>query len=282
MIHEVATHVPEEMTEDLGEIISHWIGHLVPPVIEALKNNLRVVRPGLGPAEYEVMARRTIVQYGLGIKDYLLKGAGRLSLFQLDGEPPPPLLELINNHKGFLLVSAHFGNFEMGSAMMQHYNVPGTVIALPEEVAEIDRMRVANRRAHGAETLVVGSDLDTLIKAKRDLSNGHALAMLVDRHLPKNSLPVQFFGRTCQFLRTPAMLARHAGAPLVPVAIVRTGRSRYHLHTGDPIRVAGVREEAGLIAAMQQVADFFEGFIRKHPDHWFNFYDYFAKATKPD
>jgi KDO2-lipid IV(A) lauroyltransferase len=281
MIHEVAAHIPEELTEDVGEVIAHWIGHLVPPVIEALKRNCRVVRPGLSAAEYEVIARRTIVTYGLGIKDYLLKGAGRLSHFEIEGAPPPPMRALIDARKGFLLVSAHFGNFEMGSAMMQRYNVPGTVVALPEDVAEIDRMRVDNRRMHGAETLVVGSDLDTLIKAKRDLASGHALAMLVERHLPKNALPVQFFGRTCYFLRTPALLARHSGAPLIPVAIIRTGRSRYRMHSGDPIRVAGTREEAGLIAATQQVADFFAEFIRKHPDHWFNFYDYFAAATKP-
>ena len=88
--------------------------------------------------------------------------------------------------------------------------------------------------------------------------------------------------RNRQFLRSPALLARHAGAPMIPIAIVRTGRSHYHLHTGEPIRVGGVREEAGLIAATQQVADYFAGFIRKHPDHWFNFYDYFSAAARLD
>ena len=282
VMFELVTRIPDELGEEMGALMCRWTAHLLPQVIGALKSNIRVVRPGLSPAEYEAIAQQTFINYGLGVKDYFLKGAGKLDHFEIGGVPPPSVMGLINGKQGFLIASAHFGNFEIGTAMMQRFGVPGAVMALPEEVAAINEMRVNYRIAFGTETLVVGSDIETFLKAKRDLANGHALALLVDRHLPKNSLPVQFFGRTCHFMRTPALLARHAGVPIVPIAILRTGRGIYHVEFGEAIKVPGRREEEGLITAMQQAADFFAIHLRRHPDHWFNFYDYFAAAAKPD
>ncbi len=276
-LHEVISRMPEDLTEHLGEVISDWVGFYLPKVHEALRRNLSVVKPGLPDAEYRELARRTIVNYSLGVKDYLLHAAGKLSRFEMAGEPSPGLRERMDEGKGFILVSAHFGNFEMGAALLQRYGLRGTIVALPEEVAAIDALRVGTRAGWGAETLAVGSDLETFLVAKKRLADGGALAMLVERHLPRNELPVKFFGRDCKFLRTPAQLARHTGAPLVPVAALRVGQSRYLMDCGEPIYFPGTRNEADLVEGMQQIADYFEAHIRRNPDHWFNFYDYFGK-----
>lgn len=281
LIEELIGRLPEDFSEQLGELLAHWAGWLLPGTLKALRANIEGVRPGLPAAEYEILARRTLVQYSLGVKDYLLQSSDRLQKFEMTGEPSQGVRDLMAQGKGFLIVSAHYGNFELGSYMLQKHNMQAAIIALPEEVAAIDAMRVRNRQAFGVETLPVGSELDTFLAAKRHLAQGRALAMLVDRQLPKNGIPVNWFGKRCLFLRTPAQLARHSGAPLVPVSVTRLGQSRYRMDCGEPVIVPGTRNESDLVDAMQQVADFFAARISRHPDQWFNFYDYFAAAGDP-
>lgn len=282
LLQAVLEAVPEDLNEQLGEVVTGWVAHYLPAVQTALAANLAVTAPGRAPAEYRAMALETVVHYSLGVKDYLLQSAGKLSRFRMDGEPSPGVRDMIEIGRGFILVSAHLGNFELGSALIQRYGLNGAIVALPEEIAAIDALRVGTRRNFGVDTLAVGTELDTFLRARRRLEQGGVLAMLVERHLPGNAVPVQFFGRTCHFLRSPAQLARLSGVPLVPVAVHRVGQSAYRLECGDPIRVPGTRREEDLVAAMQQVANFFEGWIRRHPDQWFNFYDYFAAAARPD
>jgi lauroyl/myristoyl acyltransferase len=108
----------------------------------------------------------------------------------------------------------------------------------------------------------------------RALRNNEIVALQFDGHpLAPGGTAVEFFGRPAGFHLGPFLLARAAGASVLPVFIVRSGRRRYQ------IRLLGryqPRTAADASDALRQVVAGFESLVRAHPHQWFQFADYWA------
>ena len=133
-----------------------------------------------------------------------------------------------------------------------------------------------------ADTIEVRQSLDTPLQIRRRLSEGRTVAMLMDRHVERDRVPVTMFGRRTHFLGAPALLAYLTGAPLVPIFLVREGRGRFRARPQEPIIIdrAGDRDEQVRRAA-QQVATLLEREIEARPECWYQFYRYW-EDTEPE
>src|SRR6478672_2754003 len=93
------------------------------------------------------------------------------------------------------------------------------------------------RDSLGIETLEIGQMLDTALRIRRVLSANGIVAMLLDRHIGRDRVEVEFFGRSTPFLRSPAMIGYLSGAPLLPAFMVRQPDRRFVGSFGDAISV---------------------------------------------
>ncbi len=101
--------------------------------------------------------------------------------------------------------------------------------------------------------------------------------MLLDRHLGKDYVEVEFFGKPAFFLRTPALLAFFSGAPLIPSFVYRDEADRLVVECGPAIDVPREGDrDANLRAATQAVAATIERQIRARPHYWYQFYSFWA------
>ena len=122
----------------------------------------------------------------------------------------------------------------------------------------MNRLRREIRDRLGVDTIEVRQSLDTALQIRRRLADNRVVAMLMDRHLGRDRVAVQFLGRAAWFLKTPALMGFMTGAPLVPCFIERTApgtvpgplrradprRARPPERRGDRDRGAGVRGSA--------------------------------------
>jgi KDO2-lipid IV(A) lauroyltransferase len=179
--------------------------------------------------------------------------------------------------KGILTVAGHFGNWEIGAVMLRAFGYPLTVLAMQHAADEANKMRQEVRDKLGVETLEVRQSMDTALQIRRQLASGRIIAILMDRYVDRDRVPVTFFGRRAYFLRTPALLAYMTGAPLFPVAIVRKGPGTFRVIPSEPIYVShdGNREEE-VARASQTFATQLEALIRETPQCWYQFYPYWA------
>jgi lauroyl/myristoyl acyltransferase len=154
-------------------------------------------------------------------------------------------------------------------------NLPLTVIARTEPNPEVNRLRREIRDRLGVDTIEVRQSLDTALQIRRRLAGNHVVAMLIDRHLGRDRVAVQFLGRQAWFLKTAPLMGYMTGAPLVPCFIERMAPGRFRVRPGTPITVARdrPREEAVAIAA-QDFADQLSTRVRAHPEFWYHFYQY--------
>lgn len=257
-----------------------WVAHrLMRATTAAVVDNLRGAFPNLTAAEADALALRVYRSYARDVIDFV-------RCMQATPEEARDLFEKQETHgaifrsqlalgRGVILVTGHFGNWEIGSVMVRAERLPLTIVAMREASAEINRLRVGFREQIGAETLEVRQSMDTALQLRRRLADNRIVAMLMDRHVGRDRVAVQFFGRRAYFLRTPALLGYLTGAPLLPCAIVRLPDGRYRVQPGQPIQVSREmdRDRAVSLAAQAFATDL-EARIREMPEYWYQFYPY--------
>lgn len=265
----------------LGWPIAHagaWlVSRMMPSVREALVDNLRAVFPHETDAQLRRRAYRTCHSYTDDWMDFMrsLSWSREKVLERFSYERADRLKDALALGRGAILVTGHFGNWEAGAVLMKALEVPLTVVAMPEPDPSVNWMRHRVRTHLQADTIEVRQSLDTPLQIRRRLSEGRAVAMLMDRHVGRDRVPVTMFGRPTHFMGAPAMLAYLTGAPLVPIFLVREGRGRFRARPQEPILVdrTGDRDQQ-VRSTAQRVATMLEREIEARPDCWYQFYRY--------
>lgn len=271
----------------LPRVVSHAIGHvscwiawrLMPETNDAIAHNLEPLLPHESIEQRRRRALDVYRSYARDTVDFLRALAQPLARAREHFEATPELLArfeaLRAEGRGIILVTAHFGNWEMGSVAIRALDYPLTVLAMAEASPAVNRIRREMRERLGVETLEVRQSIDTALRVRRALSDNGILALLADRHFDRDRVRVDFLGRQAWFLRTPALMAYLTGAPLLPCFIERIGPERWAVSAGTPIYIAkdGDREE-NLRLAAQQIADDLAARVRARPEAWYHFYRY--------
>jgi KDO2-lipid IV(A) lauroyltransferase len=122
------------------------------------------------------------------------------------------------------------------------------------------------RIAAGVKAIPIENGVRDMLAALR---NREGLAVLVDRPVTEDGVPVTFFGRGTRVPAGAATLALRTGSPVVPAALVRNPHGvGYVVHIGAPI-VGEKGDDASMV--MQRIMTWLEGIIRRYPDQWFMF-----------
>jgi lauroyl/myristoyl acyltransferase len=272
----------------LPRTISYAIGHVgawiawraMPQTREALADNLAPIFPDESRGALERRGLQTLRSYTLDTIDFLralpaATGDPR-TLFDVVDPHGRLLGGLLARGRGVILVTGHYGNWEIGSVLIRRaYDMPLTIVAMAEADPVVNRIRREIRDALGAETIEVRQSFETPLQIRRHLADNRIVAMLVDRHYGRDRVKVTMFGRPAWMLRTPLLMAHVSGAPLLPCAIERIGPGRFRVLPAEPVFVASDRPRDEAIAdAAQAVADALAARVREHPDYWYHFYRY--------
>jgi KDO2-lipid IV(A) lauroyltransferase len=246
----------------------------------ALAANLSALFPHESPDALEQRALDTLRSYARDTIDFVRALTSAPSdtrdLFEMAPEYRAVFTELGARRRGIILVTGHYGNWEIGSLLIRReLHLPLTIVAMAEANPQVNRIRREIRDSLGVDTLEVRQSLDTALQIRRRLADNHIVAMLIDRHYGRDRVPVTLFGRRANFLRTPLLMAHATGAAVLPCCIERVGPGRFRARPGQPIFVDNERpRDQAIQEAAQKVAGAIEERIRKHPEFWYQFYRY--------
>ncbi len=265
--------------------VATWLSYrLLGSTTAAVMDNLRVVLPEADERTLRRLALETYRSYARDVVDFIrslpLDPAVIRDMFEFETATARPMIDnMLGQGKGILLVAGHFGNWEIGGLMLRAYGYPLTVLAMQHAADGANQMRQQVRDQMGVETLEVRQSMDTALQIRRQLASGRIIAILMDRYVDRDRVPVTFFGRRAYFLRTPALLGYLTGAPLFPVAIVRKENDpgKFRVIPSEPIYVSreGNRDEE-VARASQTFATQLEGLIRHTPQCWYQFYPFWV------
>jgi KDO2-lipid IV(A) lauroyltransferase len=275
--------LPRAVSYGIGRAGTWLAWRLMPDTNAAIAANLAAVLPEELPDRRAARARHVYLSYARDTIDFLRAlSASATELrqaFDLGAHNQAIFDDVLAAGRGGLLVTGHCGNWEIGGLLMSRVvHLPLTVVAMAEPDPAVNRLRQEIRARMGIETLEVRQSLDTALQIRRLLAENRFVAMLIDRAIGRDRVPVTMFGRQTWFLQTPAVLAYMTGAPLVPCFIERVGPGRFTTLAHPPIAVDRrlPREEA-VQKATQQVAATIEARVRANPDAWYQFYRYWEE-----
>jgi KDO2-lipid IV(A) lauroyltransferase len=197
--------------------------------------------------------------------------------FQIEPEAMEHWEEVARGGRGFVMVTAHLGNYEVGSmlpAQMERRHVH--LVREPEADvrAQAFIQSVVTEFTQAHFTMHFESDDPLQGLALLDaLRRGEIVAVQGDRpRAGAKTVDVLLFGRPFALPAGPAALARTALAPLLPAFVFREGRRRYRVVFRPPIRpLRSADRGADVTTTMQQVAADVEWAIRRAPHQWFCF-----------
>lgn len=268
---------------------AHWLPMAVLNAINLVGNTLAIAflrqtqrgirenfRIAVGASRRDAarLTRRLFFEYGRHTIDaWRLRSEAfvpRITTFALDAAA---LATSRRGGRGFLLVTGHVGNWEMGAVTLRDHDLTPAVVGQPELDPGVQEMRLSLRKRLGVESIDIGSSMATAFKVRAAVDRGRAVALLVDRAYPEDQVIVPFFGRPTPFLRSPALLARFCGCDVLPGFFLRAKDGSYFNVWGEPLQAdATLSPDEDARRIMARVAADLERVIRAHPTQWFNFY----------
>ena len=136
----------------------------------------------------------------------------------------PALRELLAGH-GTILLTGHFGNFELLGYTICRLGIPLSAVMRPLDNPLLNRYLVASRAAGGLSllykkgvTAVAGDVID----------HGGALCFIADQDAGRKGLFVDFFGRKASTYKSIGLLAMQKRAPVIVGYAARTRRGFHY------------------------------------------------------
>ncbi len=168
--------------------------------------------------------------------------------------------------QGVLMITGHFGNWELLGAWMAQNGYPVRVVGSPLENPGLNRIVVGMRNQAGYVNIARGEGTREII---RSLRRGCAVGMLIDQDTKVPGVFVSFFGRPAHTPTGPVLLARKFGLPIIPIFMYLKDDLTYQIECQPPLALRHTEDEArDILANTQLCSEAYERIIRRFPEQW--------------
>jgi predicted LPLAT superfamily acyltransferase len=189
------------------------------------------------------------------------------------------------SRRGAILLGAHFGGFDITSKIGEFHDQARISMLVYEENARKMNALFESLGSQRHMRVIPIGQVDTLIRAKDELDNGGWIGIMADRVMDgERMIQAPFLGGTAAFPLGPFLAASALKAPVILFICVYLGGNRYQEHfelLAEEITVARRTREADLEQWVRRYAQRLEHYCRLYPYNWFNFYDFWERATLP-
>ncbi len=178
------------------------------------------------------------------------------------------LEEALAKQKGVVLVTGHFGNWELLAASFSARGIPLTAVAARMKNPRVNDWIRDLRERFGMELIRSGKASGR--RALKALKAGRVLLLLIDQNARRNGAFIRFFDILASTRTGAATLAQRTGSPIIPCRIDRKECGHHTIIVHKPLSAPprGGGEEA-VLEKMQEISTILEGWIREDPSGWF-------------
>ncbi len=187
------------------------------------------------------------------------------------------ITEKLNSGKGLILISAHFGNWELTAyGVSKMLSIPFNVIVKEQTNKRVNEGINSIRTSGGNRMIDMKNSLREILKVLK--SNG-IVAMLGDQSAPKENVKVNFFIEGVPTYEGTARIAIKTGAEVLFGVSTRNPDGTYslRLHEIDTSKYKESTED-NVKALTQAHADLLVEYIKRRPDHWLWFHRRFKNV----
>ena len=267
--------LPRSLRLALAVALAPRVAAWFPAERARVRGNLARVRPDEALPARERLVDEVFRHFAICFTDLISTNRREARLERLVGriEGDEHLLAADAEGRGLVLVTAHLGNSELGGRLLaSRLGRPTHVVVAAEADPGVERFL---RGGPSPVRFVRRGDPTAGVPLVAALRRHEVVALQGDRALgTRGDVLVDFFGAPAPFPLGPFMLARAAGAPVVPAFCLLDRGRRYTVAMARPIHVTA----GGETTALTEWVGVLEAMVRRAPEQWFNFFDVWSAA----
>ncbi|MEJ5298569.1 MAG: lysophospholipid acyltransferase family protein [Armatimonadota bacterium] len=281
-LNAVARRCPEAWLEPLGKGVGRFVFRASRRYREvALRNLQSVFGAERSAAEIRDLARSVFEHFGRVALEFFwlqrVRPERLKELVEFPEELQDSLREVMNRGRGAILITAHFGNWELLGRVMAARGYPLSVVARdsddPTQAGFVNSIRAQG----GLGIISRGEPVGRMLEVLR---RNEFLAILPDQNTIRDPLFVPFFGRLASVAPGVALLAIRSGSPILPGFATRTAAGwRVDSYPEVPVPQSGPLKDRILEVSAAYTA-IIEQHIRRYPEQWLWFHDRWRR--RPD
>lgn len=240
---------------------------------EIVKYNLRVVMPEASEKEISRYAKDVFINFGKYLVDFFSPSCDSedASKTKITFDGLEKIDEALALGKGCILMTGHFGNWELGGYFVAKLGYKLNVVALDHSDQRINDIFIQRRKMAGTNIASIGNAKRFCLSA---LKRNEIVAIVGDRPYGENGINIKFFGKNALIPRGAALFSIKTGAPLILVFTHKTDDARAPLKMvfEEPVPVKrDIPVHDALKDAMQYFIRRFETYIKRYPSQWYMF-----------
>ena len=269
IIRQVVLLMPLKSAQRMGRLLGSIAYHLLGSRRRVALDNLQHAFPEKSISELLVIAKGAFRNYGISLVELLwFPNFTDDSLSSFVSVKNLDVLERASSQgKGMVLLSGHFGNWEMiVFAIAWKARMPVSIIVQTQNNKLVDGLINRHRCLRGNRTIPMGMSIREIL---RTIQQGGVIGIAPDQSGPMEGVFVNFFGRLVATHQGPAAFALRTAAPMCMGFTVRKEDGTYEAIV-EEIRMDDLSgsEEEKVIEVTQRHTALLERYIRMHPDHW--------------
>ncbi len=263
--------LPERWALGLGGALGWLAGAVLRVRRDVADENLARAFPDRDRAWRDRVALASYRNLGReGVASFLFSEDSAVRVMERTPDPAggERLLAALAAGRGAVLITGHFGNWEMAGAAAAARGVALDAVAVRQGNRLIDDELVRNRARLGISIIRRG---DAPIQVIRTLRAGRVAGLVADQDARRGGVFVDFLGTPAATARGPALFALRAEAPLfLGSCIAMEGRPGRYLCEVEEItfdRTGHLDEDVRRLTAAHARA--LAQRVRRHPEHYF-------------
>jgi lauroyl/myristoyl acyltransferase len=240
---------------------------------QALENYAGILHQPESSPDVRRLARQAMVGYTKLLADFVLLPTLTPDRVRqmVEWEGIEHIHEARKQGQGMIVVTPHFGNWDIAAAATTALGLPLTAVTENYGSADLNRRVIESRRRIGIKVVPLGV---TAGKAVINALRRNELVALVCDLPPREgrSVRVRICGQDAVVPAGPALLALRTGAPVLPFVCRRLEDNRYRVEVQPPLDFHPTGHKDRDVAALaQRIMDRFEPMLRANPEQWYLF-----------
>jgi len=265
----IASSLPLGLALRAGKMLGLFMYHFHPKRKRIAYANLKAAfSKEKRPCELKAILRRTYQNYGQNIIEMLrmpkVDNHYLERFITLTGRAN--FDEAVAKKRGVILLTNHFGSWELSSLKSAQEGYPIYVLARPQNLEMLNNLLNSYREKLGCKVINRGMPSREMIRALR---HGKIVGILADQDVGKSGIFINLLGRPASHAVGPARLARDTNALILPTFIVRQKGGGHILYLEEPFAVSNTADRnADIKEALERHAGILEAYIKRYPDQW--------------
>ena len=215
-------------------------------------------------------------RFGQIIIDRFAAYAGKQFQFELEGNDQ--FVDLCQQESGFVILSCHVGNYELAGYAFKSETKRYCALVFSGEAQTVMKNRSRLLSENNISMIPVSSDMSHIFLMNDALTNGDIVSIPADRIFGSpRFVECDFLGSKARFPLGPYAMALQRGVPTIAIFIMKHSAHKYkgyirRIEIDSSVTTKNRTERATALA--QSFASEMEDILRRYPEQWFNYYEF--------